>query len=305
VAVGIVGDGDVALDVVQDSFIKAYYKLKEFRFGSNFYTWFYRLLVNQAIDRWRSRRGRWRCPLTRAGFPRMRRRPTASHTRGPLRIWPTGNWGRPPARRRRPPGVPPGGDRPSGGGRDGVRRDRQGPRVFVGTVMSRLHYARGKLKESLKSHRDRREGTTMDCGTALRKIIAKADGLLPREEERSWRATFPGARVRRGGCGDLRDGPALRALTGIRAMEKAPLSTRCGRGCAGIEEGRKRGGVPRGSRGGRGSSGRRHCGCGAPVLPAGTSRSPFHPSSFDVAVEDVESDVATVALVDKERTFQG
>ena len=30
-----------------------------------------------------------------------------------------------------------------------------------------------------------------------------------------------------------------------------------------------------------------------------TDRSPFHPTSFDVSVEDVESDVATVALVDK------
>ncbi|MGE5247570.1 MAG: RNA polymerase sigma factor [Verrucomicrobiota bacterium] len=53
VAVGIVGNADDALDVVQEAFIKAYYKLKEFRFGANFYTWFYRLLVNQAIDRWR------------------------------------------------------------------------------------------------------------------------------------------------------------------------------------------------------------------------------------------------------------
>src|SRR5512146_1732506 len=53
VALGIVGDPDEAQDVVQDAFIKAYYNLKEFRFGSNFYTWFYRLLVNQAIDRWR------------------------------------------------------------------------------------------------------------------------------------------------------------------------------------------------------------------------------------------------------------
>ncbi len=53
VAVGIVGNRDDALDVVQESFVKAYFKLKEFRFGSNFYTWFYRLLVNQAIDRWR------------------------------------------------------------------------------------------------------------------------------------------------------------------------------------------------------------------------------------------------------------
>ena len=53
VAVGIVGDADDALDVVQESFVKVYYSLKDFRFGSNFYTWFYRLLVNQAIDRWR------------------------------------------------------------------------------------------------------------------------------------------------------------------------------------------------------------------------------------------------------------
>src|SRR5574341_27096 len=53
VALGIVGDPDDAQDVVQDAFVKAYYNLREFRFGSNFYTWFYRLLVNQAIDRWR------------------------------------------------------------------------------------------------------------------------------------------------------------------------------------------------------------------------------------------------------------
>jgi len=53
VAVGIVGSRDEALDVVQESFVKAYFKLKEFRFGSNFYTWFYRLLVNHSIDRWR------------------------------------------------------------------------------------------------------------------------------------------------------------------------------------------------------------------------------------------------------------
>jgi hypothetical protein len=35
------------------------------------------------------------------------------------------------------------------------------------------------------------------------------------------------------------------------------------------------------------------------LYPSGTDRSPFHPTSFDVSVEDVESDVATVALVDK------
>ena len=34
VVVGIVGNRDDALDVVQESFVKAFYKLKEFRFGS-------------------------------------------------------------------------------------------------------------------------------------------------------------------------------------------------------------------------------------------------------------------------------
>jgi anti-sigma factor RsiW len=33
--------------------------------------------------------------------------------------------------------------------------------------------------------------------------------------------------------------------------------------------------------------------------PSDVSRAPFHPTSFDVAVEDIESDAATVALVNK------
>src|SRR4030065_190757 len=78
VAVGIVGDGDDALDVVQDSFIKAYYKLKEFRFGSNFYTWFYRLLVNQAIDRWRKSARSARGPFDESGVGRGEAPPRAS-----------------------------------------------------------------------------------------------------------------------------------------------------------------------------------------------------------------------------------
>src|SRR3972149_4132107 len=53
VALGIVGDADDAQDVVQDAFVKAYYKLRDFRFGSNFFPRFSRPLVNQAIDRWR------------------------------------------------------------------------------------------------------------------------------------------------------------------------------------------------------------------------------------------------------------
>ncbi|MDH3258383.1 MAG: sigma-70 family RNA polymerase sigma factor [Deltaproteobacteria bacterium] len=51
VAVGIVGNRDDALDVVQESFVKAYSALKDFRFDAKFYTWFYRLLINKAIDK--------------------------------------------------------------------------------------------------------------------------------------------------------------------------------------------------------------------------------------------------------------
>src|SRR5512138_1619619 len=53
VALGILGDPDEAVDAVQDAFIKAYYNLKDFRGGSSFFTWFYRMLVNGSIDGWR------------------------------------------------------------------------------------------------------------------------------------------------------------------------------------------------------------------------------------------------------------
>jgi hypothetical protein len=96
-------------------------------------------------------------------------------------------------------------------------------------------------------------------------------------------------------------GPSLRALTGIRAKEKVPaLDAMWTRVRAGIEESRetrrRTTWIPR------------WAWIPAAVAlvvsallfyPAGTGRSPFHPSSFDVSVEDVESDVATVALVDK------
>jgi hypothetical protein len=35
------------------------------------------------------------------------------------------------------------------------------------------------------------------------------------------------------------------------------------------------------------------------LYPSIVSRAPYHPTSFEVAVEDLESDAATVALVDK------
>ena len=142
----------------------------------------------------------------------------------------------------------------------------------------------------------------MDCGTALRRIEAKADGLLPREEEAELAGHLAGCHACSAEDAAISaTGIMLRALTGIRAREKAPaLDAMWTRVRAGIEESREARRRP--------SWVARWAWIPAAVAlavlallyyPAGTDRSPFHPSTFDVAVEDVESDVATVALVDK------
>ncbi|MGB7630695.1 MAG: zf-HC2 domain-containing protein [Candidatus Deferrimicrobium sp.] len=142
----------------------------------------------------------------------------------------------------------------------------------------------------------------MDCGTALGKIIAKADGLLPREEAAELAGHLAGCPACAAEDAAISaTGPVLRALTGIRAMEKASaLDAMWTRVRAGIEE--------------SGEARRRPswiarwawipaavalAGLALLFYPSRTDRSPFHPTSFDVAVEDVESNTATVALVDK------
>ena len=142
----------------------------------------------------------------------------------------------------------------------------------------------------------------MDCKAALEKIEAKADGNLPREAEAELSGHLAGCSACAAEEGAISAaGAALRVLAGIRAREKAPaLDAMWTRVRAGIADNR---GARR-----RSSWIARWAWVPAAVAlavlallfyPAGTDRSPFHPSTFDVAVEDVESDVATVALVDK------
>jgi len=156
VAVGIVGDGDDALDVVQDSFIKAYYKLKEFRFGSNFYTWFYRLLVNQAIDRWRKSARSAEVPFDESWLAGDDSPPGAfTYPRTPEDLARDRELG---GALQRAIGSLPEYHRTVIVLRevDGMAYDEIAKVLgcSVGTVMSRLHYARGKLKEALKGHRE-------------------------------------------------------------------------------------------------------------------------------------------------------
>jgi len=156
VAVGIVGDGDDAMDVVQESFVKAYYKLKDFRFGANFYTWFYRLLVNQAIDRWRksSRSSEVRfdeswlsedsSPPGSFDYPRTPEEVSESRELGEAiqqAVAALPEHHRAVILLREVEGM-------------AYEEIAKTLECSVGTVMSRLHYARAKLKEALRKHRE-------------------------------------------------------------------------------------------------------------------------------------------------------
>jgi RNA polymerase sigma-70 factor, ECF subfamily len=57
VAFQILRSHEDAQDVVQESFVKAYLSINSFQGNSSFFTWFYRILVNMAID-FRRRIGR-------------------------------------------------------------------------------------------------------------------------------------------------------------------------------------------------------------------------------------------------------
>ena len=53
-----VSNPDDAVDIAQDTFVKAYAKLRSFDASSAFYTWLYRIAVNTAIDFLRRRKSR-------------------------------------------------------------------------------------------------------------------------------------------------------------------------------------------------------------------------------------------------------
>lgn len=50
VALGVVKNGEDALDVVQDAFVKVHKHIHNFQGSSSFYTWLYRIVMNLSID---------------------------------------------------------------------------------------------------------------------------------------------------------------------------------------------------------------------------------------------------------------
>jgi len=50
VALGMVHNREDAIEIAQETFVKAYENLAKFKGESSFYTWLYRIVVNRAID---------------------------------------------------------------------------------------------------------------------------------------------------------------------------------------------------------------------------------------------------------------
>lgn len=142
----------------------------------------------------------------------------------------------------------------------------------------------------------------MDCEKVIRMLQDEIDGNLPPSEAEEVRLHVASCAA----CAAeteayRRVGEMLRLWTVSRAAEKAPqLDVLWTRVRAGIEEG----GRP------KEAAARARRWLWIPVAgalavfallfyPSLVSRAPYRPTSFDVAVEDLESDTATVALVDK------
>ncbi len=138
-AYGIVGSAVEADDVAQDTFVKAWAKLPDFRRESEFGTWLYRITVNTAIDAMRRRR--FEAPLDEA-MPQTHEAPEAAALR------------REEQRRVRAAiqELPP-ATRATLVLREyeqlSYREIADVLDIPIGTVMSRLNYARQLLKERL------------------------------------------------------------------------------------------------------------------------------------------------------------
>jgi len=61
VVMGMLHDREAALEVTQETFIKAFRSIGRFKGDASFYTWIYRIAVNLAIDH---QRREWRRPAT-------------------------------------------------------------------------------------------------------------------------------------------------------------------------------------------------------------------------------------------------
>ncbi len=157
VAYGLLGNREDALDAVQEAFIKAYRSLDRFKGKSSFYTWLYRITANTAIDLGRK--------ASRRDEIEFREEIEQDEEKGNYPIAPSAE---DPASRLMKKEL---GELIDGAIQELpheqrtaiVLREIEGlsyreiaevMRCSQGTVMSRIHYARKKLRELLEPHLD-------------------------------------------------------------------------------------------------------------------------------------------------------
>ncbi len=153
---GIVRDDDEAMDLVQETYIKAHRSLDTFREGSAFGTWLHRIGVNAAIDHLRKRTAFSAASLEDAGpWEGVGEDPAGTSDRPtPDRLLEGEEAGK--TLRRALDSMPPEHKATI------LLRELEGlsydeiaeiTGAVVGTVMSRLFYVRRKLRDALREHR--------------------------------------------------------------------------------------------------------------------------------------------------------
>ena len=157
-ALRVLRDEEQARDAVQDAFLKAYGSLDRFQGRSGFYTWLYRIVMNQCLDRKRRDKSDRELEWDDVTAARAARTPAAGSFEG-------GGAGPAPdvaaergeLRQVLEKAI---AELPDDARRtielreiDGLsyREIAEALGVPKGTVMSRLHYARRRLQESLRS----------------------------------------------------------------------------------------------------------------------------------------------------------
>jgi RNA polymerase sigma-70 factor, ECF subfamily len=143
VAYGLIHDPDEAQDLTQETFIRAYHALENYRGTARFYTWLYRITVNLCMDRFRRRALERAHAVTEEGIEKNSPAPddVAIQRESNLAIR-QAILSLPQDQRaviilREIEGL-------------SYKEIAQTMDVSIGTVMSRLYYARRRLREILK-----------------------------------------------------------------------------------------------------------------------------------------------------------
>lgn len=150
-ALRVLRDEAEAEDAVQDAFVKAYRSLDRFEGRAGFYTWLYRIVMNQCLDR--KRRGRGGRPVEWSEELEAARDPAAELS---APSGPDGELARLEVRQLVAAAI---AGLPEDARRtlelreiDGLSYQEIAEALGVprGTVMSRLHYARKRVREALR-----------------------------------------------------------------------------------------------------------------------------------------------------------